>query len=465
MTAALENYWDVQRWLAERTDYERMARPPTEPGAYDLGRMRRLCAALGDPQDRIPCVHVAGTKGKGSVSAFAAALLSVPGRRVGLYTSPHLVSLRERIVVDGRAISEDDFVAAMARVAPEAERMAAAGAPPTFFEATTAAAFVHFQRAGVDVAVHEVGLGGRLDATNVVRPAATVIASIGLDHTALLGTTLDAIAREKAGILKPGVPAVTLAEPPEALGAIAEEARRVGAPLRVVPLDVTVEARPRAGGGWRVAVGTNRGPGDPLEIAVRGRHQPWNLALAVGAAQDFAARTSLALDRPAGRSALSRLRLPGRLDLVPGRPILLLDGAHTPPSVRAFAEELTPLPRPRVVVFAAMGDKDLPGLVRELVPATDRLVATTTGTPRSADPGALAALARGAGIAAVEERAPAPEALDAARELAAPGGTVGVTGSLYLAGAAYARFGEAAGLLPGELPVLWGLNPLQPSGL
>ncbi|MCI0340516.1 MAG: bifunctional folylpolyglutamate synthase/dihydrofolate synthase [Planctomycetales bacterium] len=446
--------------MAERTDYERMARPPSEPGAYDLGRMRRLCADLGDPQARVPCLHVAGTKGKGSVSAFAAALLSAPGRRVGLYTSPHLVSLRERIVVDGRPISEEDFVSAMGLVAPEAERLAAAGAPggaPTFFEVTTAAAFVHFERVGVDVAVHEVGLGGRLDATNVVSPDATAIASIGLDHTALLGTTLDSIAREKAGILKPGVPAVTLAEPPEALAAIADVAGRVGAPLRVVPRDIPVEADLLPGGGWRVAVGAigdAEEPGGPLEIRVRGGHQPWNLALAVAAVQDLHGRTGLPLDGTAGRAALERLRLPGRLDLVLGRPRLLLDGAHTPPSVRAFAREIEGLPRPRVVVLAAMRDKDLPGLLRELAGPADRLVATTAGTPRSADPGEVARRAREAGIGAVEEQAPAPEALDAAVRLAGPAGTVGVTGSLYLAGAAYAHLGRRAGYGPGQLPVL-----------
>lgn len=432
----MRSFEEVEAWLATATDYERMAQPPTQPGAFDLTRMARLCRGCGDPQDALATLHVAGTKGKGSVAAMAAAWARAPGRRIGLYTSPHLCSLRERIVIDGAPISGEAWLAAANRARAAAEALT--GEAATFFEVTTAMAFVAFWQAEVDLAVIEVGLGGRLDATNVLRPLACAITRIDRDHTALLGDTVALIAAEKAGILKPGVPAVCLPEPATAHGAIAARAAAVGAPLRTLGREIGVEALGVADG-VGATVTTPDGVHAGLRVPVRGTHQIENLALAV-ALCDALPRVGLPLDPEAGRRALAAVRLPGRCELHRRRgkrPNTLIDGAHTPVSVAALAEVLAGLPAPRVVAFAAMADKDHHACVRALAGVADRIVVTSTGTPRSAPPGEIANAARRAGIPRADVVQLAPDALRFARHAATPAGTVAVTGSLYLAGSAY----------------------------
>ena len=432
----MRSFEQVEAWLATATDYERMAQPPTQPGAFDLGRMARLCRASGDPQDALATLHVAGTKGKGSVAALAAAWARAPGRRIGLYTSPHLCSLRERIVIDGAPAAAEAWLAAANRVRAAAESLR--GESPTFFEITTAMAFVAFWQAGVDLAVIEVGLGGRLDATNVLRPLACAITRIDRDHTALLGDTVDRIAGEKAGIVKAGIPVVCLADPPAAHAVIAARAAELHAPLAALGREIGVEPVGTPDG-IQATVTTPGGVHAGLRVPVLGRHQLENLALAV-ALCDVLPAVGLPLDPAAGRRALAAVRLPGRCDLHRRRgrrPNTLVDGAHTPVSVAALAQVLEGLPRPHVVAFAAMADKDIDGCVQALAGVVDRLVATSTGTPRSAPPGEIAAAARAAGIHRADVVQLAPEALRFARHAATSAGTVAVTGSLYLAGTAY----------------------------
>jgi len=386
---------------------------------FGLHRVERALDALGRPERAAPVLHVAGTNGKGSTCAMAAAALRQAGLRTGLYTSPHLVAFNERIQVDGVPLSDAELGAAVGAVraaCPWHE----AGAPEdrlTYFEVATLAAFVHLAGAGVQVAVVEVGLGGRLDATNVVSPAVTAVARIGLDHTQLLGDTVEAVAREKAGIFKPGVPAVIHAwQPPGVREVLAAEAARARAPLAVAPA------------GWD-------GP-----VALAGPHQQGNAGLAAAALRALRG-AGVPVDEAAIARGLATARWPGRLEAVAG---VLLDGAHNPDGAAALAAALSALHpgRPAELVFGVLGDKDHRGMLSALAPVVRRLHLVAPRSPRARPVVEVAALAAGMGLQA-DLHGGVGEAIACARAAAAAAGApVVVAGSLYLVG-------EARGLLGG----------------
>jgi len=431
----------VLGWLDRRVNFERV--PATGLG---LGRMRRLLLALGSPQDRFPVAHVAGTKGKGSTVAFLAAILEAAGHRVGRYMSPHVHTLEERIAVNGRPISTADLVAAFDRVIPAVEAIdrAAArrgGAAVSWFEALTAAAFVHFAARSVDVAVLETGLGGRLDATNVSRPLVSVITSISLDHMAVLGPTVGRIAGEKAGIIKRGCPVVVAANPPAAHRVIAATARRRRAPLLVEGRDFvatslgTIRDDPLAG--LRVRIDAPRLV-EPLacRLALSGPHQAANAALAVVAALELDAR-GLAVPRRVLAPALASVRLPARIERVGTRPLVIVDAAHNVASMASLLKTLAPLLdtlRPRVLVFAASGDKQIEEMLGLTRQRFDEVVVTRYATnPRAATVERLVAGCRAAGLPNPHVAAGPVDALRLGRSLAGRGGLVCVAGSFFLA--------------------------------
>ncbi|HET6899301.1 MAG TPA: folylpolyglutamate synthase/dihydrofolate synthase family protein [Vicinamibacteria bacterium] len=377
---------------------------------FGLETMRALVAELGHPERAFPALLVAGTNGKGSVVAYVDSVLRASGLRVGRYTSPHLVHVRERIVVGGRPISDRALDGAVARVRAAAEAVGRSGSPPpqpTYFEVLTAAAFLHFQRARVDIAVLEVGMGARLDATNVVEPLASAIVSVDRDHEAYLGTTLAAIAREKAGVLRRGRATVLGPMGAEARGAIQKKADRVGARL--------VEAK------------TSEAPPSPLA----GAHQVANVGVAVTLLREARA-AGVAVDLAQVARGIARTRWPGRLQRLPGRPPLLVDGAHNPAAALALADELR-RQGPFVLVFAAMADKDIAEMGRILFPLAREVVLTRVPGERAAAPDAIVrrvgATARGA-----RKVQRVRDALALARRLAGPRGLVVAAGSLYLAG-------------------------------
>lgn len=389
----------------------------------ELDRMRAALALRGNPERALRVVHVAGTNGKGSVSAMVEASLRAAGHRTGLYTSPHLHRFVERIRIAGREISARE----VAERATDIERaLRGPGAPElTFFETATLLALEAMRDAKVDVAVLEVGLGGRLDATNVIeRPEVTAITRIALDHEALLGTTMAAIAREKAGILKPGIPAVIGVRDRRAKRAIAARARQVGAPATWIDRDFEVvdEARGRFG----VRVGQRVVGG--LRLSLDGAHQRDNAACAVAALVALEAR-GFDIGDSAIRRGLARTRWLARLERVRGRPDLLFDAAHNPDGARSLAAYLATVPRtagPRVLVFGAMRDKDHRAMLSALDAEIDRRVYVAPRTPRAADPRRLARIRPG-------ETAPSGRAaLARARRLAGPKGLVVVAGSIYL---------------------------------
>ena len=396
---------------------------------FGLGTMRALVAEMGHPERAYPTLLVAGTNGKGSVAAYCDAMLRASGLRTGRYTSPHLVRVNERIAVDGRAIADRDFALAVRAVRDAAEGLVRRGvleAHPTFFEVLTAAAFAHFRRRAVDVAVLEVGLGGRLDATNVADPVASAIVSIDFDHEVYLGRTLAAIAGEKAGVMRRGQPTVIGPLPDEARRAVLAQARVIGARV------VEAERGARYVGPCDLITPSARYAGlRPLP----GAHQRDNLLVAIRLLEE-AKREGLSVDRRKVPAAVARTRWPGRLERVAGDPPLVLDGAHNPAGARALAAHLAQGP-PFVLVFAAMTDKDVRGLARELFPLATEIVLTRPRVSRAATPDELAR--RCGRLARRARREPSvARALRLARRLArarGPGTPVVIAGSLYLVGA------------------------------
>lgn len=451
----LETYAQALDYLFSHTDYERMARVRYHGESWDLSRMRRLCELLDQPQDAFPSIHLAGTKGKGSTAAMVATMLAASGHKVGLYTSPHLVDLRERIVVlsaetgEGgpvvkrQMISEDAFTQCMRRVVPAIERMAveggAGGGVPSFFEIVTAVAFLHFAADGEDSAVLEVGLGGRLDATNVVTPRVCAISPIGIDHQLQLGNTLGEIAAEKAGIIKPGVPVVSAPQHPEAEAVVRRIAREKLAPLRVVGTDLRVSVHqddrrpPRR---WHVQVTGPTRKWDPVAVPLLGRHQAVNTALALGVIGQLQ-EAGWQIDADAARTGLAQTCWPGRIDLRGRRPWVVLDGAHTIESMRAVIRTLPEtFDYDRLItVFSCLSDKDQRGLIGQVVGASRFVVLTRSDHPHAADPQDLARLLGMMGPTVAGRIVPdAADAMDAAMAEARPGDLVLVVGSIYLVG-------------------------------
>ncbi|NDY42934.1 bifunctional folylpolyglutamate synthase/dihydrofolate synthase [Dissulfurirhabdus thermomarina] len=397
-----------------------------------LERMEAVLDALGHPERAVPVVHVAGTNGKGSAAALITAILSAAGLRVGLYTSPHLHCLAERFRIGGRPIPEPELAERIHRI----RRLVEAGCELSYFEATTAIAFDWFRDAAVDLAVVETGLGGRLDATNVVVPRVSVITGVGLDHRSYLGRTLAAIAREKAGIVKPGVPVVSGVRRAAARRVVHGRCRELAAPLSEPGRDFTVRRWSDLGFHYRGALWRLR----RISLALRGAHQVRNAGLAVRACEILAAQ-GVPVTGAHVRAGCRRVSWPGRLEVLAGPIRVLLDGAHNPDGVRALRAALDagrewPPPERRVLLWGCSdegGDKDYAGMLALVAGAAGRVVVTEPPGPRR--PVRVAdwrgvSLPPGARLEVDWRRA-----LDTAREELGPGDLLCVAGSLYLVGA------------------------------
>ncbi|PYR15090.1 MAG: bifunctional folylpolyglutamate synthase/dihydrofolate synthase [Acidobacteria bacterium] len=381
---------------------------------FGLENITAIVERLGRPDRTFESVHVAGTNGKGSVTAMVDAALRAAGHRTARYTSPHLTDLSERFVIGGRPVAHDTLVCAVATVRDVVESLrfdGTLGVQPTFFEVTTAVAFELFRRAEVEIAVLEVGLGGRLDATNIVSPVVTAITSIALDHQLYLGSTLAEIAFEKAGIIKAGVPVVVGPVDSESLSVIARVANERGAALiRATPADAA-----------------------PFTLGLYGDHQRANAGVAVRLLEQLTAR-GVGVPSDAVARGLADPEWPGRLDqrrLPDGRE-LLLDAAHNPAGAAALASYLTAESQRRPLVFAAMRDKDIDGMFRILLPAIGAAVMTRASNPRSADPGMLADSART--IAPALPIAIEPSSTDALAAAWRMSPRIVVAGSIFLLG-------------------------------
>ena len=409
-----------------------------------LDTIGTLMGALGHPERDCPVLHVAGTNGKGSVSAIAAHALTASGLVTARYTSPHLIHLEERFAVDDRPVSRVALDAALDEVRHAVRRLQSAGTltvEPTFFEATTAAGFVLFRAAQADLAVVEVGLGGRFDATNIVAPLVTAITSVDFDHQAQLGATLAAIAAEKAGTIKPGVPVVIGPLPAEARAVVDDIARAQGAPVVDASANVHVD-RQTEDGHPLVTITTPTRQYGPLRLALAGRHQVDNAVVAVRLLEVAAAR-GVAVTADAIARGLADVRWPARLEeLATPRGRVLIDGAHNPAGARALASYLADLhPAGLPMVTGMMADKALEEMVATLARMARPLVLTRAPGARAADPRHLADIARA--VAPGTDVLVEPDVEMALGRAWSRGPLIVVAGSLYLAGDVLARLGPS----------------------
>lgn len=419
---------------------------------FDLAHMRMLLNALDHPERRFPSVLIAGTNGKGSTAATLASILRASGLKTGLYTSPHLMRINERIQVDGEEISDDDFAALQGEVDRVAEKLVErAELPwhPSFFEMMTAIAFEHFAREKVDLAVLEVGMGGRLDATNVVDPRVSLITDIALDHQKFLGNTVGEIAREKVGIIRPGGAVVTLPQQPEANDVIGNTildlgARAVNAVPYVPPVSpgsaqylVPGTEKDKSGFVYRYPLAV-LGEEILVETPLVGRHQLRNVALAVAAAVELNQQGITGITAESIARGIRGTRWPGRFQVIAaraGRPETVLDVAHNPAGAWALRAALSERyeDRPLIFVFGAMRDKAISEMTEILFPLAERVIATRPQNPRAASPEEIQRAAERTGVD-VETVEDVKLAVQRARVLASAATVVVITGSIYLVG-------------------------------
>jgi dihydrofolate synthase / folylpolyglutamate synthase len=422
---------------------------------FDLAHMRVLLAALDNPERRFPSVLIAGTNGKGSTASTLASILQASGLRTGLYTSPHLVRINERIRIDGAQIGDDDFALVHDLVDRTAERLVSEGElpwHPSFFEMLTAIAFEHFARRKVDIAVLEVGMGGRLDATNVVEPRVSVITDISLDHQKFLGDTVAEIAAEKAGIIRPGGVVVTLPQQPQANDVIGNTildrgARAVNAVPYVPPVS-PASSEYRADNAARTPV--SRYPmhvmGEQIlvETPLLGRHQLRNVALAIAAAEELS-RQGFPVTASSIERGIRETHWPGRFQMLPpsdGAPEYVFDVAHNPAGAWSLRSTLSAgyPDRPLTFVFGAMRDKAIGEMAEILFPLADRVIATRADNPRSASPEEIREAASRTSTQ-IEQAADVAAAIETAKIGARPDSVVVITGSIYIVGEAMRLLG------------------------
>jgi len=444
----------ASEFLLGRINYERLAEPPYGQRHMKLDRMRELLTRLGNPDAGLPIVHVAGTKGKGSTSAMVAGVLQAAGYETGLFTSPHLERIEERFVVNGLPCPSDDLVTLVEQLRPVVEQMDRAAEAegllgPTYFELTTAIALMFFAARKVDIAVLEVGLGGRLDSTNVCQPAITVITSISLDHTKQLGSTVEEIAAEKAGIIKPGVPVLCGPLEPGPRNVIAEIARQHGSRMIEAGHDFQYTYQPPQNLEKRERLGRLDFSGDlgsedaeltKIPLRMLGEHQAENAALAIAIVARLR-KQGWSISSEAIRETFAELVLPGRIELIQRRPAVVLDVAHNVAAAEALVNVITTCfsCQRRTLVLAATKDKDYRGIVRVLVPHFQRIVVTEyRNNPRAVETEKLGEIVReelakiGGNQIVVTEKPLPQEAWRMAQEVVEPDQLVCITGSFFI---------------------------------
>ncbi len=415
-------------------DFERFRGPRGSRVKFDLSRMQALLQSLDNPHLSTPTVHVAGTKGKGSTAAMVTSILARQGYTTGIFTSPHLHTFRERIGVNGVPVTEEEFSSLLESVWPHVEKVSWEGTfgSVTLFETLTAMAFLHFQRVNAHFQVMEVGLGGRLDSTNLVVPRVCAITSLSLDHTAILGETIDLIAREKAGIVKPGTPVVTAPQESAAMTEICSACRRSNAPLWKVGSDITWESESH--GLWGQSFSVNgRLRRYNLWTPLLGDHQMENAAVAVGVIESLIEQ-GWTIEETALKEGFSTVSWPCRLEVLEQDPLLLSDGAHNPHSMARLCASLTKYfqgKRP-VIIFGASRGKNLGGMMAELADLNPLVIAAVSRHPRAVPTEELARefALRGVEVSQVEN---VTQAVERAKAVVGDNEYILATGSLFLA--------------------------------
>lgn len=396
-----------------------------------LERISALLGALGNPQDKTPSIHIAGTNGKGSTAAMIEAALIEAGYRTGLYTSPHLIKFNERIRINGRPVSDSVVVRSAQTVRAALASLSGKELKPSFFEFTTAMAFACFEEKKVDIAILETGMGGRWDATNTVVPMVSIITNIGKEHTQYLGTTLGEIASEKAGIIKPGVPVLTAEDKPSALKVIREAARNANSPLFALDRDFSLGVE--ASGALRYT-GIKKNVGS-IKLALTGAFQRKNGALAM-AALELIGDKGFVVGALAARAGLKKTNWPGRVETLSKRPLVVLDSAHNPAGAAILKEALLSFSFKKLIIVAGcMSDKDIRGILSPLAPLASSVILTRPKTDRAAPMPLLRAALKGF-TGPVSEIEPVGRACAAALREAGPEDAVCVFGSIFTVGEA-----------------------------
>jgi dihydrofolate synthase/folylpolyglutamate synthase len=436
------SYETALKFLESHVNIERARPSQVGEDLLKLDRMRAILEQLKNPHHEVRFVHVAGSKGKGSTVEMAASALGECGYGVGVYTSPHLTDVRERVRIGATPMSEDDFVRTLGHVAAAAAAVVKAHGPATYFELITAVAFRYFAEAAVDVAVIEVGLGGRLDSTNVITPECSAISAIHLEHTQILGDTIEEIACEKAGIMKPGVTTFTFPQDEAVMVVLRETAEQVGAELKVIGEDVDFswrfESSPEYGPHARVCLTTEHSNHEHLPVPLPGQHQALNCGLALAMLDQLRQRGFDTKERPVA-VGLSQTQRLGRLEEVWKSPRILIDGAHTTESIHALIKAIGAHIRydSMVVIFGCAADKDIGGMIDKVGLGADKIIFTRSeANPRAMDPEELKSLyiERHGKMAQVE--ATLREAINTAARAVGHEDLILVTGSFYLAGEA-----------------------------
>ena len=434
MKVASLDYSQALIQILQLVDYERVSTPAGVPARYDLSRIEALLVQLGEPHKDIPTVHIAGTKGKGSTAAMCTSVLACQGYSTGLYTSPHLHTFIERIRVDGVPVTEDEFTNLVESIWPHMEKVSGQRETDrvTLFEFLTAMAFVHFRNIDASFQVVEVGLGGRLDATNVVTPRVCAITSLSLDHTAILGDTLERIAAEKAGIIKPGSVVVCAPQKPEAFKVIRETCQERGAMLinvdqnmRWSRIDTTLE-----GQAFQVDGRLGR---YQLWTPLLGEHQLENAAVSIAILEELMEQGNT-ISTEAIQRGFEQVSWPCRMEVLKRSPLAVADGAHNPYSAAKLRDTLhSYFTFDEVVLLVGVSrDKNIEGIVRELAQLSPKVIATRTRHPRAASTAEVARTFASMGVPALEVE-PTEKALNAALEMSGENDLVLATGSLFLA--------------------------------
>ena len=437
-------YDQALKYLVNRTDYERQQRLRYNVTAFDLGRMEQLLKGLGNPHLKIKSVHIAGTKGKGSTATMLARMLEANGHKVGLYTSPHVTSLHERIVINGSMITRKDILGLINRVYSTVEKIAKKGDAPTFFEIFTAMAFLHFAENKVDIAVVETGLGGRLDSTNVINPELVGITSISIDHQNLLGTTLDCITKEKAGIMKKGIPVVTVQQDPSAMKILKRQAIALKAPFIVTGRDVDFsyrfESSREHGPHTRICLTTPNSRFEHLRVPLPGEHQAINCGLAL-AMLDQLKQRGFEVDDTKAISGLSKVSMIGRMEMICNDPRTLVDTAHNAASIRALIQAIGQhIPYDSmVIIFGCNHDKDVRGMLTELQYGADKVIFTRSNSPKAVFPQDLAEMYTEICGKMCQTALTLREAVRIAQSAVSREDLICITGSFYLVGQAKAE--------------------------
>ena len=430
--------------MYERTDYEKEKSLRYNVTTFSLARMKKLLSLLGNPHSKIHTVHIAGTKGKGSTATMLGKMLEANGYSVGLYTSPHVVDLHERITVDSKMVSRAEMRDMLNRVYAPVEKMSKTDAP-TFFEIMTALAFMHFIDRSVDIAVIETGLGGRLDSTNVIKPQVVGITSLSIDHQHQLGLTIDRIAEEKAGIFKRGVPVVTVQQDPAAMRVLQSQAVAVEAPLSVTGTDIDFshrfETSQEDGPHTRICLTTPTSKFEHLRVPLHGKHQAINCGLAL-AMLDKLKTIGYEIDNEKASVGLSEVSLSGRMEMIWDDPRIMIDAAHNAASIKALIHAIGQnIPYDSmVVIFGCNCDKDVRGMLERLQYGADKVVFTRSNSVKAVPPDELAEMYTEICGKMCQTASSLGQALQLAKSAVSKEDLICITGSFYLIGQAKVRF-------------------------